>query len=74
MRFVCVDGVPVELTTARVDVELVELDPASALPDITSSPEDQDDRDRQHRREESLSVVELAIVERWGNGDVELVE
>jgi len=73
-RAVLVDGVPVELAAARVQVDLVGAQPAGALPEEAADPEDDDDGEGEVRLEEALHVVVAASdgadgdVELWGVG------
>ena len=54
-----VDGLPVELTTATVDIHLVGAEPAGTLPGESDDPEEHDDEESKVRREETLSVVQV---------------
>jgi hypothetical protein len=67
---VLVDGVPVELAAARVEVDLVGAEPAAALPQEAADPEDNDDGQGQVRFEEALDIVVAAAD--GADGDVEL--
>lgn len=73
-RAVLVDGVPVELAAARVQVDLVGAQPAGALPEEAADPEDDDDGEGEVRLEEALHVVVAAAdgadgdVQLWGVG------
>ncbi len=40
-----VDLIPIQLTPAAVNVNLTQLQPTSALPQVTNRPEKKDDRD-----------------------------
>lgn len=60
LRAVGVDLVPRELAAARVDVDVGNLDPALALPDVAADVEEDDDGQRQVLLEEALGVVDAA--------------
>lgn len=51
---------PVDLTTTRVDVDLAELEPALAFPEVTTGPEEKHDRHGEVGFEEALGVVDAA--------------
>lgn len=55
---ILIDGIPVVFTAASVDVDLVGAKPASALPDKTTDPEDNDDGQGEVRLEETFGIVE----------------
>lgn len=59
------------LTTAGVEIDLVDSDEALALPDVTNDPEEEDDGQSEIGFEEALSVVQIAG-ERRSNGHEEL--
>lgn len=65
-----VDGVPVELAAADVDVDVARAQPGLALPGEADEPEEDDDGEREVRFEEALGVIEPAL--RGTDGDVEL--
>jgi hypothetical protein len=65
-----VDVVPVELAAARVEVDLLRAEPASALPQEATDPEDNDDGQGEVGLEEALCVVEAATG--GADGHVEL--
>ena len=50
-----VNEIPVELTTAGIDVHLCGPEPTSALPEITADPESKDDEEGKVRPKEILS-------------------
>lgn len=70
---VSVDGIPVKLTTARVDIHLVDAEPASALPGEADDPEDDDAEQGKLALEEALDSVGTRLANGGGNGSVELV-
>lgn len=55
---VYVDGVPVQLAAASVDIDLVRAQPAGALPQEAADPEGNDDGEGKVRLEEALDIVE----------------
>lgn len=59
------------LTTTSVEIDLVELKETFSLPEVTDSPEEQDDGESEISLEETFGVVELTG-ERWSNGAEEL--
>lgn len=66
-----IDCLPVMLTTAGVEVDLVDADEALSLPDVPNGPEEEDDRERKIGLEEALGVVQVA--REWrSNGHEEL--
>jgi hypothetical protein len=67
-----VDGIPVELTTAGVDIHLVGAEPTGALPGETNDPEDDDAEQGKLALEEALDSVETGLANRSSNGGVEL--
>lgn len=65
-----IDGVPVELAAADVDVDVARAEPGLALPGEADEPEKYDDGEGEVRLEEALGIVDTAP---WRtNGDVEL--
>lgn len=56
-RTVLVNLVPGQLTTTRVDVDLVNLEPAVALPEVATGPEEKNDWECKVRLEEPLDGV-----------------
>ena len=50
-----VDEIPIELTTAAVDVHLSDREPSGTLPEVTADPEKGDDEQGKVSREELLS-------------------
>lgn len=69
---VCVDGIPIKLTTAGIDIHLVGAEPPSALPGETNEPEDNDAEEGKLALEETLDGVETILANGSGNGSVEL--
>lgn len=69
-----VDGVPVELTTAGVDIHLVGSEPTGALPGEADDPEDNDAEQGKLTLEEALDGVQARLADRSSNGSVELEE
>jgi len=67
---VSVDLIPVDLATAGVDIDLLGAEPASALPEEATNPEDDDDRESQVGLEEALGIVVAAT--NGADSDVEL--
>lgn len=67
---VLVDVVPRELATASIEINLVNGEPAGALPDEAADPEDDDDGKGQVGLEEALGRVDIGT--NGGNGNVEL--
>lgn len=55
-----IDGIPVMLTAAGVEVDLVEFDPALALPDVSDNPKEEDDREGEIGLEKAFGVIEIA--------------
>lgn len=70
-RLELVDGFPIVLSAASVDIDLLESEPTLSLPQITATPEEKHDRQGQVRLEESVCIVELGCTGR-SDGDVEL--
>lgn len=66
-----VDGVPVELAAADVDVDVASAQPGLALPCKADEPEEYDDGEGEVRLEEALGIVEAALGR--ADGDVELL-
>ena len=60
-RTIRVDGIPVVLTTARIDIHLRRAQPALLLPEVAADPEDENHRQCEHVLEPTLDVVELAV-------------
>lgn len=58
---VLVDGIPVELAAARVDVDLVKAEPAGALPEEAADPEEDDNGESEVRLEKALGIVDAAF-------------
>lgn len=56
-RTVLINLVPGQLTTTRVDINLVNLEPAGALPEKATGPEEKNDRESKVRLEEPLDGV-----------------
>lgn len=48
------------LTAASVEVDLVESDPALALPDVSNNPEEEHDREGEIGLEKPFGIVEIA--------------
>jgi len=67
---VLVDLVPRQLTTARVDVDLVNLQPAGTLPEEATDPEENNDWESKVRFEEALNRVVSSSD--WADGDEKL--
>lgn len=67
---VLVDGVPVELATVEVDVDVARAQPGLALPGETDEPEEHDDGEGEVRLEKARGVVVAALGR--ADGDVEL--
>lgn len=65
------DGIPIELAAARVDVDVPGPEPPLALPEEATDPEGYDDGEGEVRLEETLGVVEAAP--RRADGDKELL-
>lgn len=65
------DGLPIQLATAGIDVHLVGAEPARPLPEEAANPEEKDDGEREVRLEEALGVVEFCLTGRC-DGGVEL--
>lgn len=65
-----IDVVPVEHTTASVDVHLVGAEPTSALPEVANDPEEHDDRKGEVRLEEGFGGADIGA--NGGDGSVEL--
>lgn len=42
MLAICADLIPVQVTAASINIDLLKLQPASALPDISTQPESKD--------------------------------
>ena len=61
MSPVGIDLIPVELTTAGVDVHLVCSEPTGALPEVADDPEEDDDGEGEVGLEEALGVTEGAV-------------
>lgn len=66
-----IDCLPIVVTSARVQVDLIKLQETFSLPEVPTSPEEENDRQGQVCLEEALSVVEIGR-EWWCNGDEEL--
>lgn len=66
-----VDGIPIMLTAASVEIDVGKSDPAFALPDIADSPEEEDDGESEIGLEETFSIVKVAG-ERRSDSDEEL--
>lgn len=60
LSLVSVDLVPVVLATAGIDIDVLDAQPAAALPDETADPEDDDDGEGEVLDEEALDIVEAA--------------
>ena len=60
LGLVSIDGVPVVLTTAGVNIDVVNRQPLAALPDEAADPEDDDNGEGEVLNEEALDVVETA--------------
>lgn len=67
-----VDALPVELTSADVDINLVSAEPASTLPGEANEPEHDDDGESETRREETLGSVEAGLANRSSDGRINL--
>ena len=65
-----IDVVPVELPPASVDVDLVQLEPSLALPEVSADPEEDDDEEGKVAVEEVVSGTDLGA--KGGDGSVEL--
>jgi hypothetical protein len=65
-----VDVFPIKLATARVDVDVLRLDPSLALPDVTDSIEEEDDWGGEVRLEEAFGGADAHANGR--DGSVEL--
>ena len=63
---------PVNLTAASVNIDLIEGQEGRALPDVTNNPEEDDDGEGKAGLEETLGVVGLATVQRGEDGHVHL--
>ena len=66
-----IDFVPVKLTSATVDVNLADLLPTGAFPEVSDNPESNNDGEAKIRLEETLGVVETGFP-RWAQGNIEL--
>lgn len=60
LSLVSVDLVPVVLATAGIDIDVLDAQPAAALPDEAADPEDDDDGQGEVLDEEALDVVKAA--------------
>ena len=67
-----VDVVPVKLSSATVNVHLGRAEPALALPQVTTNPEEQYDKGGKVGVEELLSSTRVADSTDRGNGGIEL--
>ena len=65
-----VDEIPVQLTTAGIDIHLSGPEPSGALPEVSSNPEDRDDKESEVSLEEVLGGTD-ALADR-GNSSVKL--
>lgn len=65
-----VDVVPVKLSPASVDIDLVEREPSLALPEVTADPEEANDEEGEVRVEELVCSANL--LPRRRDSDVEL--
>lgn len=54
------DTIPVNFTTAAVDIDLGKLQPASLFPEVAADPEENDDKKGKIRLEEALGIVEAS--------------
>lgn len=68
-----VDGVPVELAAADVDVDVARAQPGLALPDEADEPEKDDYGEGEVRLEEALGIVEAALGRTDGNVELFLL-
>lgn len=71
MLAICADLIPVQVTTTSINIDLLKLQPTSALPEISSCPESKDDGKCKIRLEEALDIVETVLPWR-SNGSEEL--
>lgn len=67
-----VNLVPVMLTSASIDVNLVDGEPAGSLPEPADSPEKEHDRKCKVRLEEALNRTHTRLTGAGNNGSVEL--
>lgn len=65
-----VDEIPVQLTTAGIDIHLSGPEPSGALPEVSSNPEDRDNKESEVRLEEVLGGTKVLADGR--NSSVEL--
>ena len=54
------DRIPVNFTTAAVDVDLGQLQPSSLFPEVSTDPEENDDKKGKIRLEEALGIVDAS--------------
>lgn len=67
-----VDFIPVQLSTASIDIHLLSPKPASSLPQVADHPEEQDNREGKVRLEEALNSAHARFTRRSNDGGVEL--
>lgn len=67
-----VDGIPVKLTSASVDIHLVGAEPTSALPEEPNDPEENNDGESEVLLEETIRRVQTRLARRGGDGVIEL--
>ena len=65
-----VNEIPIELTTAGIDVHLCGPEPTSALPEVTADPEKKDDEEGKVRTKEIFSGTDALANGR--NSSIEL--
>lgn len=67
-----VDFVPVELTSTGIDIHLLGPKPSGTLPEVATSPEEQDHGESKVRLEETLSSSEPVFARRSNDSRIEL--
>ena len=72
LRTVRVDNIPIELTTASVNVHLVRAQPAASLPEVANDPEEEDDGEGEVDLEEALGGVQAGLSNWSSDSGVEL--
>lgn len=71
VSLVLVNSIPIVLSATSIDINLFELQPSFSLPEVTTGPEEENNRESEISLEEIGGASEFGLARR-SNGDIEL--